>query len=166
MSLENMSEDERNSQALKLLFNHPEVGKEAKRLYKKVVPAARFDDVELDDRISAEREETNKEIEVLREKIQMQEIQSRRDAQHKMVRDAGLDPNEVEKVMTDEKISSYETAVKYLKAQRVAAPSTPASMTPIRMPDNMKDIQKDPRAWAQTAAYEAINELKAGRVAQ
>jgi hypothetical protein len=159
MSLENMTEDERNSLALKKLFNHPEVGPQAKRLYKKVVPDARFADIELEDQIAASKKETDKEIETLREKLQMQEITNRRDAQHKMVRDAGFDPVEIEKVMTDEKISSYETAVKYMRAQQKSAPASPASVTPIRMPDNLGEIQKDPRAWANKTAFEAINEI-------
>jgi hypothetical protein len=162
-SLEDMSEDERNSAVLKRLMGHPEFGKEAKRLWKKIEPSASFPDVEMDDKLSAERESTNKEIATLREKLQMQEIEKRRDSEHAKVRDAGLDPVAVEKVMTEEKISSYDTAIKYVKAQQQLAPSTPSSVTPIRMPEDLKDIQKNPAGWAREKAFEAINELKAKR---
>jgi hypothetical protein len=159
MSLEELTDDQRNSIALKKLFNHPELGMEAKRLYKKVVPDARFPDLEIADRLAADKQSTDKEVNDLREKVQLMEIQARRTGEHAKIREAGLDPNVVEKVMTDEKISSYDTAIKYLQAQQRGAPSTPASITPIRMPDNLSEIQKDPRKWAQKTAHDAINEL-------
>lgn len=163
MSLENMTEDERNSAALKRLFAHPDVGLEAKRLYKKITPDAKFTDLETDDKLKAQRAETDKEIGDLREKLQMQEISSRRKENHEMIRAAGLDPVAVEKVMTDEKIASYDTAVKYVQAQNANVRPSAANVTPIQMPDNVKDIQKNPAMWARTKAFEAINELKAKR---
>jgi hypothetical protein len=163
MSLENMTEDERNSAALKRLFSHPEVGPQAKRLYKQVVPDAKFPDLELEDKINAASAAQQKEINELRDKVRMSEVMERRNQEHAKARAAGLDPIAVEKVITEEGMGSFDAAIKYMKAMNASAPATPASMTPIRMPDNMAEIQKDPRAWANKTAYEAINELVAKR---
>lgn len=73
-----------------------------------------------------------------------------------------MNPEEVEKVMVDEAIGSYDTAVKYVRAQKQLAPATPESVTPITMPDG-KELWKDKNAFARKSAFEAINELKANR---
>jgi len=163
MSLEEMTEDQRLALSYRKLLNHPELGSQVKRLHKQAFPDAKFADIELEDKITAATDKARKELEALQERVQMQEIAGRRKEQHDKVRAAGLDPDAVEKVMTDEKISSYDTAIKYMRAQSASAQPSAASITPIRMPDNLADIQKDPRGWANKTAYEAINELVAKR---
>jgi len=163
MSLEDMSEAERNSEVLKRMMNHPELGNEAKRLWKKIEPKARFPELEIDDRVTAATKELQEKIDALEAKGLEERVRANREANHKMIREAGLDVEQVEKVMTDEKIAKYETAINYLKGQHALAPPTPDSVTPIRMPDDLKDIQKNPAAWARAKAHEAINELKQRR---
>jgi len=165
MSLEDMTEAERNSEVLKRMMNHPELGLEAKRLWKKIEPKARFPDLELSDQVSAATKELEAKLEKLENERLEERVRANRDANHKMIREAGLDVEQVEKVMTDEKIANYGTAIKYLQGQHALAPPTPDSVTPIRMPDELKDIQKNPAAWARAKAHEAINELKAKRTA-
>jgi hypothetical protein len=157
-SLEEMSEDQRNSLALKRLFNHPEVGLEAKRLYKKAVP-----DLETDDRIKDATKELSAQITKLEQDAVERSFQQTRSENHAKIRAAGLDPEAVEKVMTDERIGNYETAIKYVTGQNRMTGNTPASMTPIRMPDNLKEIQKNPAAWARKEAHNALNDLMAKR---
>jgi hypothetical protein len=163
MSLENLTDDQRNSLALKRLFGHPEFGREAKKLWKKIEPNAKFPELDLEDQARAMNEATQKELQALQEKVQLQEIQGRRAEQHAKIRQAGLEPDEVEKVMTEEKIASYDTAIKYVTAQRKLAPPTPANITPIMLPDDLKEIQKNPNAYARKAAFEAVNEIIANR---
>jgi hypothetical protein len=158
-----MTEDQRNSAALKRMMNHPELGLEAKRLWKKIEPTARFADLELTEAIEKTNQTNSEKIEALEQQIRERDVMARREANHAMIRDAGLDVETVEKVMTDEKILKYETAINYIKGQSALAPSTPQSVTPIRMPDNMKDIQKNPNMWARNEAFNAINELRAKR---
>lgn len=163
MSLENQTEDERNSAALKRLFNHPEFGIEAKRLWKKVEPTAKFTDVDTQDAITAANKVTADKIESLETQLRERDVLARREKNHEMIRAAGLDVEAVEKVMTDEKILKYETAINYLRGQTALAPPTPQSVTPIRMPDNTKEIAKNPTLWARNEAFAAINDLKAKR---
>jgi hypothetical protein len=163
MSLEDMTEAERNSEILKRLMNHPEVGREAKRLWKKVEPRANFPDLDLEDQVSAATKALNEKVEKLEQERIEDRVRANREANHKRVRDAGFEVEQVEKVMTDEKIANYDTAIKYLQGQSALAPPTPEAVTPIRMPDNLKDIQKNPAQWARNEAFKAINELKAQR---
>jgi hypothetical protein len=162
-SLEDLTEDQRNSIALKRMMNHPELGREAKRLWKKIEPTARFPELETEELINANSKANNERIESLETQLRESEVLRRREGNRKLVAEAGLDFDAVEKVMTDEKILKYETAIKFMQGQNALAPPTPQSVTPIRMPDEMKDIAKNPTAWARAKAYEAINELKAKR---
>jgi hypothetical protein len=162
-SLENMSEAERNSAALKRMMNHPELGLEAKRLWKKIEPTANFPDLDMRDQLDAVNKTNADKIEALENQMRERDVLARREANHALIRDAGLDVEQVEKVMTDEKILNYGTAIKYLKGQSALAPPTPQAITPIRMPDNMKEIQKNPVGWARTEAHNALNELIAKR---
>jgi hypothetical protein len=161
--MEQLSQDEKNSLALQKLFNNPETGLEAKRLYKKIVPDAKFPDLELADKLAAQEAKMQKEIDDLKDKAQLNEITQRREKHFGEMREKGFDPDAVEKVMTENKIGSYETAMKFMAAQNAVATPTSASMTPIRMPDNVKEIQKNPTQWAKNEAFAAINELKAKR---
>jgi hypothetical protein len=163
MSLEEMTQDQRNSIALQKLFNNPEVGLEAKRLYKKVVPEAKFPDLDTQDKIDASTAAMQAKIDKLQEEAQLGEITRRRDRYHQEIREAGFDPVAVEKVMTEEKIGSYDTALKYIKAQNANSVPSPSNVTPIKMPDNAKEISKNPSAWARNEAMNAINELKSKR---
>ena len=162
-SLEDMTPDQRDAHALRRMLNHPELGLEAKRLWKKIEPTAKFPDLEMDDRVKAATQTQTEKIEALEQQMRESEVRARREANHKMIRDAGLEVEQVEKVMTDEKILKYETAINYVRGQTALAPPTPQSVTPIRMPDNMKDIQKNQVAWAREVAFKAVNELKARR---
>lgn len=164
-SLESMSDDERNSLALKKLFSHPEVGMEAKRLYKKVVPDAKFPDLENQDRIDTANAALRAEIVKLQEDAQTRDITARRKENHQMIRAAGFEPDAVEKVMVDEKISSYDTAIKYMKAQNVNSRPSPGIGvgSPQEMPADWKEIAKNPRQWANKEAYAAVNDLIAKR---
>ena len=162
-SLEEMTPEQRDANALRRLFNHPELGIKAKRLYKELDPKANFPDLDIDDRITAATKSQAEKIEALEQQAREGEVLRRREVNHAMIRAAGLDVEQVEKVMTDEKILKYETAINYVKGQSALAPPSPQSVTPIRMPDNLKDIQKNPTAWARNEAFAAINELKAKR---
>lgn len=163
-SLENESADQRDARALRALFNHPEVGAEAKRLYKeKVDPQARFADLEVQDRIDASNKTRDDEIKSLRERVERQDIETRRKEKHDQLRARGLDPIAVEKCMTDNKIHDYDAAARFVELETASAPSSASSITPIRMPDDSKEIAKNPTKWGRDMAHKAIDELKAQR---
>lgn len=162
-SLEDMTQAERESIAFRKLMNDPEVGIQAKRLYKKVVPDAKFADLDIEDKFTERESKLQKRMDEMEEKDMERRVKEQRELNHKMLRDRGLDPTVVEKVMTDEKIMNYDTAAKYIESQNRNSAPSPGNVTPISMPDNAKEIAKNPAAWARTEAFKALNELKAKR---
>jgi hypothetical protein len=169
-SLEDLSTEERSnvmreSEALRKLMNHPDVGLEAKRLYKKVVPDANFPELRQQEQIEAATKPLQDKIATMEREDLERRVAANRTANHKLCADAGYKPEDVEKVMSEEHIANYDTAIRYLKGQRALAPATPASVTPMRMPTEMGDIRKNPNGWAREQAFKAIDEIKAGRIA-
>lgn len=164
-SLENLTEDQRNSIALKRMLQNPDVNirMRAKKLWKEIEPTANFPDLEQHEQTEALKAEFQAKLDKLEQERLEESVKQRREKNHRMIADAGLTVEAVEKVMTEERILEYGTAIKYLQGQRALAPPTPESITPIRMPDNLKDIQKDPNKWARLEAHNALNEIIAQR---
>jgi hypothetical protein len=157
--MDDPTEVERQAAAFRKLINNPEVGLEAKRLYKKVVPDARFPDLDAEERLAAATKPLQEKIDKMESEQLDERVRRNRETNHKKVRDAGLDPDAVEKIMTDEKIMNYDTAIKYMKAQTSNSQPSHSSITPITMPTDAKEIQKNPGAWARGEASKAINDL-------
>ena len=162
-----MSDDqtpaEREAAAFRTLLNHPEVGMEAKRLYKKAVPNARFPDLDAEDRLAAVTKPLQDKIQELETANINSRVEQSRRENHAKCTAAGFDPAVVEKTMTDDKILNYDTAIKYLTAQQRNVQPSHIPHTPIKMPDNAKEIAKDPKGWANRTAHAAMDELIAAR---
>ena len=157
---------EQQDQALKLFTftqNNPDVAKAVRRMAKEKNPSMQAPDLDLEDRIAASDKALREEIAKDRdERIAFIQQQQRKEA-HDRIKAEGLDPEVVEKAMVDESIGSYDTAIRYVKAQRQLAPATPELRSALRMPDT-KDLWADKAAWSKNAAFDAINELKAKRL--
>jgi len=164
-SLEGDSEFKRESAALRRMMNHPDVQirMRAKKLWKEIEPTANFPDLDAHEREQQLAQKHEADMAALRREILERDVKAERESKAERARQAGLTLEQVERVMVDDKIADYDTAIRYIKGQSALAPPTPASVTPIRMPDNMKDIQKNPTQWARNAAHEAMNEILAKR---
>jgi len=165
MSLENLTQ-EQQEQALRLysfVKQNPDIEKQIRREAKKKHPNMSAPDIDLEDALAAQRAEFEKKLEEERNERLALLQQERRKEAHQKIQSAGLDPDEVEKAMVDESIGNYETAIRYVRAQKQLAPSTPESVTPMTMPD-AKNLWKDKNAFAKSEAFAAINELKANRL--
>lgn len=104
----------------------PEIVEAAKRLARKVDPKIHLPEIDLQDRIDAEkkaREDWESEQE---QKAKDRDLAQRRDAQAQKSRDAGFDPDEIEKIVIEEKCS-FPTALKLAALQRETAVPGPAS---------------------------------------
>ena len=164
-SLEELPESEQaKAMALyQFVQGNPDVAKEMRKLARQKNPNMPVPDSDvLEDKITSEvtalREELKK-----RDEQALQTMQEQRRAEmHNRIKDAGLEPDEVEKIMIDEKIGNYDTAIKYVKQMRELAPVTPEAITPMSLPTG-KDLWTDKNRWAKTQAFEAMNELKAKR---
>lgn len=105
-----------------------EVVDAAKRLARKVKPDLHLPEVDLADKIEEERK-ARKDWEAEQEgKRKESDLQRRRDVEAQRSRDAGFDPDEIEKIVIEEKCS-FPTALKLAALQRETAVPGPASWT-------------------------------------
>ena len=164
-SLEDLSDQdkERAAALYKFVNQNPDVAKQVRKLAREKnpnIPVAEAD--VLDEKLEAQRKEFEEKL-AARDKEYSENLQStRRSEQHDKIRKAGLDPEVVEKVMVDEKIGSYDTAIKYVQAQQSLAPPTVESITPMSLPDG-KDLWADKNKWAKQQAFDALAELQKKR---
>ena len=165
-SLEELSDaDQQKALALySFVQSNPDVARELRKQARAKNPSMPVPDSDiLEDKFQAEIERLNSELkrrdDEARDNLQAQ----RRADAHNLCREAGFDPDEVEKAMIDNKIGDYNVAIKFLRQERELAPPTPESVTPMQMP-NVKDLYTNKNQWAKNEAFAAINELKAKRL--
>lgn len=162
--LENLSEEERNRLALfaNRLLSDPEASKDVRRIAKRLDPKFQAPDIDLDDRINAVREEESKKRQELEEKMMADQLERKREREHQKVRAAGEDPEYIEKIMTDQRIGSYDTALRIAKLEKqTAMPTAPRDRANV-LPsgDDAKALWKNPRKWAQEQAHAFIDQAK------
>ena len=162
--LENLSEEEirRLAAFSNRLLADPSASKEVRRIAKKLDPKFQAPDIDLDDRIEAVRAEEGKKRQELEEKLIADQLERKREREHQLCREAGEDPEYIEKIMTEQRIGSYETARKIAKLEKqTATPTAPRDRANI-LPggEDAKALWKNPRKWAQDQAHAFINEQK------
>lgn len=171
MSLEDLSPQEQVQLKLgKLLLEaNPEIQMDAKKLARKANPNLRLPEVDLEEKLEAERA-ARKELE---DKIERQRIEDRvterERAVKKQIEDSGYTVDEIEKIVRDEQLhgeSGIATALKLARLQREAAAPGAADVAgnytgPQDMrgdPDLRKKSPGDLRRWSHDTAHEMMND--------
>jgi hypothetical protein len=165
-SLEDMTPEQQTqaAQLFQFVKANPDIEKSLRREAKKKNPNMAAPDIELEQALENQKKEFEEKLAAERkERLDGLQAERRREA-HDKIKAAGLDPEKVEKVMVDENIGNYDTAINYLSAQAKLAPGTSRSFTPHTMPDT-KELWADRNKFAKTQAFQAINEVIAGRKA-
>jgi hypothetical protein len=149
------------------LFHNPEVSRDAKRLLMKANPAVKFPEIETQDAVEESLKSRDKKIETLEQQIMQNEARQRLEERRAEARAKGIDPEEVEKAMTDRGIAKWETAMEFVELTHRSAPATAASVdmglsTPTP-PNDDKEFWQDPAGVSRKRAHEAIDELQARR---
>lgn len=103
-----------------------EVVEAAKRLARKVDPKLHLPEIDLQDKIEAEKKAREDWQEEQEQKAKDRDLAQRREAQDRRSREAGFDPEEIEKIVIEEKCS-FPTAIKLAEAMRQSALPGPAS---------------------------------------
>lgn len=162
---ENMSLEDQQALGITMhkLLSNPELRKTTLGLLKKADPSVSLPEIEMEEKLSAVAQQQEEKISSLESKLQQRDLMEQREKKFAQLREKGFDPAEVEKTMLEKRIADYDTAAQYLELERAAAPPTPASITPITLPDDAKAIAKNPRGWANHEAHLAINDLMAKR---
>jgi hypothetical protein len=157
-----MEQQEQAARLFSFVKANPDIEKSIRREAKRKNPTMSAPDIELEDALARQREEFEARLKERDDQTVSARLVNQRAEAHAKIRDAGLSPEEVENTMVDESIGSYETAIKYVRAQKQLAPATPESISPHSLPDN-KDLWSNKNAFAKRTAFDAINELKANR---
>ena len=144
------------------LFTNPEISREAKRLLKKADPSARFADVEMEDELGKVRSENDAKTAALEEKLAKQQAEARLAETRRQLRENGTDVEALETWMKENEVWSYDKAAKIFAQINTPAAATPASMTPMHLPDN-KGLWQDPKKWSNDEAYATMNDIMANR---
>lgn len=104
----------------KLLESNPEVRREALRLARKADPKLRIPELELEDRVDAERDARLKSEEKLEHQLMEERVARRKSERDAQIVAAGFTVDEIEKIIVDEKCS-YETAMKLAELMKSTA---------------------------------------------
>lgn len=154
-----------------LLEKNPEIARKAKRLAKEADPALRIPEIELEDQIAAATATQEKKIQELMERQITTEANARRERFRAECREQGLVPEDVEKIVADEKCSPA-TAIKLALAQRQTAEPTAGDVfanppgTPIDMRPE-KDVRKLAggalRRWSADMAHGMVDQFRKTR---
>lgn len=157
-----------------LLEANPEIAAEAKRLARKVDPKLRLPEIDLEDKIQAEKKSREEWEQKWEEKQREERFNRRRAEEAQKAREAGFEPDEIEKIVIEEKCS-FPTALKLAGLQRESAVPGPALFNtgdPLaRTKDGETDWRKlspaDQRRKGLQIAHEGIDDMlrrqRAGR---
>lgn len=104
----------------------PKVVDEAKRLARKVDPNLHLPEIDLDDKIAAEAKKREEWEASWEEKRREERFNQRREEEARKSREAGFEPEEIEKIVIEEKCS-FPTALKLAQLQRETALPGPAA---------------------------------------
>lgn len=118
-SLEGLTPNQRQALNLGrlLLEKNPDIARKAKRLAKEADPTLRVPEIELEDQIAAGNKAQADRIAELEQRQIQSDVERRRERFHTACREQGLNPEEVEKIVVDEKCST-STAIKLALAER------------------------------------------------
>lgn len=143
-----------------------EIVKAGKRLAQKVNPELRLPELDLEDQIEKEKKAREDWEEKWEEKRREEHYNRRREEEAQRSREAGFDPEEIEKIVVEEKCT-FPTALKLAGLQRESALPGPAafgSALPLhRTREGEVDWRKlspaDRRAKGLEIAHQGIDEL-------
>jgi len=157
----------------KLLLENPEVALEAKRLAKKANPKLQIPEVDIEDRLAAQRTEFQTELERRDQSAMAERVAARKRERDRQIQEAGFTVEEIEKIIVDEKCS-YETAMKIAELQQQLATPAAGDVIAGGVPNIPKEMRPE-KAWRSLSngdlrkksaaiAGEMINDLRsAGR---
>jgi hypothetical protein len=144
------------------IYNHPTLGKEAKRLIKAAYPQVRIADYDIETKIDTRFEQEKKEREQ-REAADRQKAQDAKwqGARAKVQKEYGLTEEGMEKLeafMKDKYIGDYEVAASYVasKEPKTSEPSFAEHFWHIDRQPGFEDMAKDPEGYAFKEFVQAI----------
>lgn len=165
MSLEGTNDKQRDTLArgMNALLTSPdaEVQRATKRMLKKIDPTLNFPELAIEEEVTARLAPVIEDNKKLRDEAKERQWRTEVEAEHARVRAAGYDVDTVQKLMKDRGIVNFDTAMDLLSMQNQLATPTPAELSgSYNLPEDQKDIFKNPAKWARDKAHAIIDEMK------
>ena len=144
------------------IYNHPKVGKEAKRLIKQVYPNVKIPDYDIEEqvtaRLDADKKEREEAVAAAKQKADDEAWQARRaDVQKRY----GFTPEGMKRLedwMVENQVGNYDTAARARAALEppTSAPEYDAGHWHHERTEGWGEAAKDPEAYARNAFLQAI----------
>ena len=150
------------------VLNHPEYGKEVKKILKKVDARVNFPELDIEERVEQATAQQKKELEDFKASIKDKENKAYWAGERKKAVDAGYVTEEerpdFEKWMIEENMGNYQRAAKMWREEHdaSAAPTNYHDVTGISLPNN-PGLFENPIKFARDEAFKFINEQKRDR---
>jgi hypothetical protein len=144
------------------IYNHPKVGKEAKRLIKEVYPNVKIPDYDIEEQVNArfaEQEKKRADAELAaKQKAEHEAWQSRRSSVQKQYGFTDEGMKRLEDWMIDNQVANYDTAARAKAAldPQTSAPEFDAGHWHHERQEGWGEMAKDPEAYARNAILQAI----------
>jgi len=169
-SLKDLPDDMKNAAIdwLESLPNHPEYGREFKKLLKKVDSRIQYPDMESEERIETKLAAHKKEFDDYISNQNAEKNKNYWEGKRKAARDkysfTDEDIQKVEKFMVDEHVGNYELAAKHYN-ETTKAPAEPTNYYESRAMQlpNSPGLFQDETRWARNEAAKAISEIERKR---
>lgn len=156
------SEESYKAGLLDLIYSNPDLRKELMPLVKRAAPHVSIPEVDTPELVKSLLTDELKEV-----KDELHELRQERTTRSKRERvlDAGFeasDVEEIEKIMKDHSIGSFDTAVEFYKMQQQTAAPRNVVERAFQVPAE-EGLIRDPKGWAQAEALKAIAEVRGKR---
>jgi hypothetical protein len=139
----------------------PEIQRATKRNLKKIDPKLNFPELDIEDTLEKRVQPLVEDNKKLREELQAKEWNAQVEKEHARGRQRGFVVDDVQKLMKEKGIVSFDTAMDMLEMQQTLATPTPESLSGVyEMPEDQKDIFKNPAQWARKQAHAIIDQMK------
>lgn len=149
------------------VLNHPEYGKEVKKILTKVDPRVKFPELDAEAYVEAKTKEQEEKLNNFLEGQKKKENQAYWDAERAKATKAGLvseeERGDFEKWMVEERLGNYQKAAKLWHEEKHAAaePTNYNDVTGVQLPSD-DGLFKNPVQWARNTALKAINDIRRG----
>lgn len=168
--LEGLSPDEAMQSGLVMsrLLRNPATRNKALAIIKEGDPKLNIPEVDIPASFEAHVKPLNERLDALeKENGELKLSNARKGILQDMVEDGTAanmaEAKAIEKFAVEEKIADYKSAAKfYHMSQKQAEPTPDFTIQggPMELPENFKDIAKNPKAWAQKAGIAALNDFR------
>lgn len=144
------------------IWNHPQLGKEAKRLIKQAYPQARIPDYDIEQsieaRFAADKKARDDEADAARKRTEHDNWQKTRQATQKEYGFTDEAMTRLEKFMVDNNVGSYEVAASYMAAKepKTSAPEYDGGFWHHEREPGFAEMAKDPEAYARNEFIQAM----------